>query len=137
MTCGYYLTSSPVTALPMIMRWISDVPSKMVKLVEVRAVSAGRRPAVQAHVSTNSAPQNTARMRRFWHDYDPLPRQMCVNPDRMRSARFRCQAGCRSGGRAGRRFASRTADTPEQGPPGDGGVVVTYRDDCEGDGLAE
>jgi hypothetical protein len=28
-TCGYYRTSSPVTALPMmIMRWISDVPSK-------------------------------------------------------------------------------------------------------------
>jgi hypothetical protein len=35
MTCGYYRTSSPVTALPMIMRWISDVPSKIVKLVEV------------------------------------------------------------------------------------------------------
>jgi hypothetical protein len=32
----------PVTALPMIMRWISDVPSKIVKLVEVRAVSPGR-----------------------------------------------------------------------------------------------
>jgi len=44
MTCGYYRTSSPVTALPMIMRWISDVPSKIVKLVEVRAVSAGRWP---------------------------------------------------------------------------------------------
>ena len=28
MTCGYYRTSSPVTALPMMMRWISDVPSK-------------------------------------------------------------------------------------------------------------
>ena len=27
-----YRTSRPVTALPMIMRWISDVPSKMVKL---------------------------------------------------------------------------------------------------------
>ena len=34
MTCGYYRTSSPVTALPMIMRWISDVPSKMVKILE-------------------------------------------------------------------------------------------------------
>jgi hypothetical protein len=42
MTSGYYRTSSPVTALPMIMRWISDVPSKIVKLVEVGAVSAGR-----------------------------------------------------------------------------------------------
>jgi hypothetical protein len=39
----------------MIMRWISDVPSKMVKLVEVRAVSAGRRRDSHAHVSTNSA----------------------------------------------------------------------------------
>jgi hypothetical protein len=42
MTSGYYRTSSPVTVLPMIMRWISEVPSKSVKLVEVRAVSAGR-----------------------------------------------------------------------------------------------
>jgi hypothetical protein len=29
---GYQRTSSPVAALPMIMRWISDVPSKIVKL---------------------------------------------------------------------------------------------------------
>jgi hypothetical protein len=56
MTCGYYRTSSPVTALPMIMRWISEVPSKIVKLMEVRAVSAGRWPDWVAHVSTNSAP---------------------------------------------------------------------------------
>ena len=40
----------------MIMRWISEVPSKMVKLVEVRAVSAGRWPARWLLVSTNSAP---------------------------------------------------------------------------------
>ncbi len=33
MTGGYYRTSSPVTALPMIMRWISDVPSKIVKIL--------------------------------------------------------------------------------------------------------
>jgi hypothetical protein len=49
MTSGYYRTSSPVTALPMIMRWISDVPSKVVKLVDVRAVSAGGRPVDQLH----------------------------------------------------------------------------------------
>ena len=55
-TCGYYRTSSPVTALPLIMRWISDVPSKIVKLVEVRAVSAARWPDRQALVSTSSAP---------------------------------------------------------------------------------
>jgi hypothetical protein len=29
-----YRTGSPVTARPMIMRWISLVPSKMVKIVE-------------------------------------------------------------------------------------------------------
>jgi hypothetical protein len=56
MTCDYQRTLSPVTALPMIMRWISDVPSKIVKLMEVRAVSAGRWPDWVAHVSTNSAP---------------------------------------------------------------------------------
>jgi hypothetical protein len=55
MTGGYYRTSSPVTALPMIMRWISDVPSKIVKLVEVLAVSAGRWAGWPADVSTNSA----------------------------------------------------------------------------------
>jgi hypothetical protein len=39
--------SRPATALPMIMRWISGVPSKLVELVELvelmeaRAVSAG------------------------------------------------------------------------------------------------
>jgi hypothetical protein len=27
-----YRTSNPVTALPMIIRWISDVPSKIVKI---------------------------------------------------------------------------------------------------------
>ena len=36
MTCGYQRTSSPVTALPMIMRWISDVPSKIVKIFASR-----------------------------------------------------------------------------------------------------
>jgi len=56
-TSGYYRTSSPVTALPMIMRWISLVPSIIMKLVEVRAVSAGRRPMQRPHVSTNSAPR--------------------------------------------------------------------------------
>ncbi len=40
----------------MIRRWISLVPSKMVKLVEVRTVSAGRWPAERTLVSTNSAP---------------------------------------------------------------------------------
>jgi len=31
-----YLTSSPVTARPMIIRWISEVPSKMVKIFALR-----------------------------------------------------------------------------------------------------
>jgi hypothetical protein len=39
----------------MIIRWISLVPSKIVKLVEVRAVSAARWPAKRLLVSTNSA----------------------------------------------------------------------------------
>jgi hypothetical protein len=39
----------------MIMRWISDVPSKIVKLVEGRAVSAARGLDETALVSTNSA----------------------------------------------------------------------------------
>ena len=30
-----YLTSRPVTARPMIMRWISDVPSKIVKFSDL------------------------------------------------------------------------------------------------------
>jgi hypothetical protein len=41
----------------MIKRWISDVPSKIVKFVEVRAVSAGSWPDDRGLVSTNSAPQ--------------------------------------------------------------------------------
>jgi hypothetical protein len=55
MTSGYYRTSRPVTALPMITRWISDVPSKIVKIVDVRPVSAGRCPDNRPLVSTNSA----------------------------------------------------------------------------------
>jgi hypothetical protein len=41
----------------MIIRWISDVPSKIVTLVELPAVSAGRWPTARALVSTNSAPR--------------------------------------------------------------------------------
>jgi hypothetical protein len=56
MTCGYKRTWSPVMALPMIIRWISDVPSKIVKLVECtqfpQVDALGRRL-----VSTSSAPQ--------------------------------------------------------------------------------
>jgi hypothetical protein len=55
---GYYRTSSPLTALSMIMRWISDVPSKIVKLMEVRqfpqvdGVLARRLSAPTQHRST-------------------------------------------------------------------------------------
>jgi hypothetical protein len=35
MTSGYYRTSSPVAALPMIRRWISEVASKIVNLSDV------------------------------------------------------------------------------------------------------
>ncbi len=37
-TRGYYRTLSPVTALPIIIRWISDVPSKMVKILASRCM---------------------------------------------------------------------------------------------------
>jgi hypothetical protein len=40
----------------MIMRWISEVPSKMVKILDQLAVSAGRRPVRRLGVSTDSAP---------------------------------------------------------------------------------
>jgi hypothetical protein len=76
MTCGYYRTSSPVTALPMIMRWISDVPSKIVKLVDVRAVSAGRWPAGPSHVSTSSAPDTAGACDDPDMDGNPLPHQV-------------------------------------------------------------
>jgi hypothetical protein len=39
----------------MIMRWISDVPSKIVKILAVGAVYAGQRPAVPSGISTDSA----------------------------------------------------------------------------------
>jgi hypothetical protein len=57
MTCAYYRTSSPVTALPMIMRWISDVPSKIVKIVAVRAVCAARWRDAGRRSSTDPAPR--------------------------------------------------------------------------------
>jgi hypothetical protein len=50
-----YLTSSPVTARPISIRWISDVPSKIVKILAVRAVSAGQRPADPRAISTDPA----------------------------------------------------------------------------------
>jgi hypothetical protein len=40
-----YLTSSPVIVRPISIRWISLVPSKMVKILDYRAVSAGQRAA--------------------------------------------------------------------------------------------
>jgi len=48
-----YRTSSPVTARPISIRWISDVPSKIVKIVDYGAVSAGQRsvdPLVSARI---------------------------------------------------------------------------------------
>jgi hypothetical protein len=42
MTSGYYRTSSPVTDLPMIMRWISDVPSKIAKISAAATIALAR-----------------------------------------------------------------------------------------------
>jgi hypothetical protein len=38
---GHPTASSPLTARPVIIRWISDVPSEMVSILERGAVSAG------------------------------------------------------------------------------------------------
>jgi len=50
-----YRTGSPVTARPMIIRWISLVPSKIVKIVDWTAVSAGSRLVWSLGISTDSA----------------------------------------------------------------------------------
>jgi hypothetical protein len=51
-----YRTSNPVTARPTIIRWISDVPSKIVKILAIRAVYAGQSVACGPHaISTDSA----------------------------------------------------------------------------------
>ena len=43
-----YLTSSPVSARPISTRWISDVPSKIVKILEVtgRVIGIATRPLI-------------------------------------------------------------------------------------------
>ena len=51
-----YLTSSPVTVRPISIRWISEVPSKIVKILVRTAVSAGRWRVGWRGVSTDSAP---------------------------------------------------------------------------------
>jgi hypothetical protein len=50
-----YRTSSPVIVRPISIRRISDVPSRIVKILVVRAVSAGQRPDVGRGISTDSA----------------------------------------------------------------------------------
>src|ERR1700690_4137080 len=51
-----YLTSNPVIVRPISIPWISDVPSKIVKILAVRAVSAGQPPDCFRGISTDSAP---------------------------------------------------------------------------------
>jgi hypothetical protein len=50
-----YRTSNPVTARPMIIRWISLVPSKIAKIMDYLAVSAGQRPVGRRGISTDPA----------------------------------------------------------------------------------
>jgi hypothetical protein len=40
----------------MIMHWISGVPSKMLKIVDYRAISTGQRPADRYGISMDSVP---------------------------------------------------------------------------------
>ena len=40
-----YRTSRPVIVRPISIRWMSDVPSKIVKILAIGAVSAGQRPS--------------------------------------------------------------------------------------------
>lgn len=61
---GHHLTGRPVTVLPMTRRWISDVPSKMVKICEgvlsflITDVYAGK--SVYAHPETGQRRTGTA-----------------------------------------------------------------------------
>jgi hypothetical protein len=79
-----YRISSPVTARPTIIRWISDVPSKMVKILAARAFSAGQRPAtavVSARIQHAPSEVNvgfgSARVRfRSWYERTPR-RYLC------------------------------------------------------------
>jgi hypothetical protein len=50
-----YRASNPVTVLPISIRWISLVASKIVKILAIGAVYAGQRPAVPRGISTDSA----------------------------------------------------------------------------------
>jgi hypothetical protein len=50
-----YRTSRPATARPISIRWISLVPSKIVKILAIGAVYAGQRPAVPLGINTDSA----------------------------------------------------------------------------------
>jgi hypothetical protein len=45
-----------VTARPISIRWISLVPSKIVKILDYTAVSTGQTPAGGDGISTDSAP---------------------------------------------------------------------------------
>jgi hypothetical protein len=68
-----------VTARPTIIRWISDVPSKIVKILAVRAVYAGQRPVhpvvsarIQHALSEMHVDFGSARVRfRSWYGRTP------------------------------------------------------------------
>jgi hypothetical protein len=64
------LTSSPVTDQPMIIRWISDVPSKIVKILDYGTISAGQRPVRGRGISTDPA-----RAVRGWRRFGRGPRR--------------------------------------------------------------
>jgi hypothetical protein len=94
-----YRTSSPVTARPMIIRWISLVPSKIVKIVELGAVFAGQRPEYPRGISTDSA-RPTRNERRRPADLgavpDALRRRLRRSPASARMRRNRVGRGAAS-----------------------------------------
>jgi len=142
-----YRTSSPVTVRPISIRWISDVPSKIMKILAVRAVYAGQRPAalvVSARIQHAPTELNvgfgSARVRfRSWYERTPRrlvslataslaysaagPSEVYFRVDLQVS---RCRPGHRFGQRRGR--AARGPDAHGTPPnPGLADVAPTRR----------
>jgi hypothetical protein len=71
MTRSYYRTSSPATALPMITRWISDVPSKIVKILEALVLACPLRRGLPVLVALLLITAARPRMADGWRPWAP------------------------------------------------------------------